>query len=67
MLVVRRTRKKRATEKSTKERALQLVEIIASTDPSSEVFQEAKRELAEHFKELDMATLKDIGERTQKF
>jgi hypothetical protein len=67
MLVLRRTRKKRATEKSTKERALQLVEIIASTDPSSEVFQEAQRELAEHFKELDMATLKDIVERTQKF
>lgn len=66
MVVVRRARKKKATEKNPKERALQLAEIIAATDPSSEVFHESKRELAEHFKKLDMVTLKEIIERIQK-
>jgi hypothetical protein len=52
-----------------RERALELADIIASTEdlPSSKVLDEAKKELHEYLKKLDPQTQKEVMERIRGY
>jgi hypothetical protein len=52
-----------------RERALELADIIASTEglSSSKVLDEAKKELDEYLKKLDPQTQKEVMERIRGF
>lgn len=53
---------------SAKKRALELADIIASTeDLSSKVIREAKEKLTEHLKKLDSQTQKEVMERIRGY
>ncbi len=52
----------------TKKRALNLADIIASSEElSSKVIHEATQELNEHLKELDSQTQKEVMERIRGY
>lgn len=53
---------------SAKKRALELAEIIASTEePSSKVLYEAREELKGHLKKLDSETQRQVMERIRGY
>lgn len=52
----------------TKERALKLADIIASSEePFSKALREAEQELGEHLKKVDWQTQKEVMERIRGY